>query len=106
MRLPRITAEGSGFYHCLSRVIDRRFILQNLEKEHFQPGALNAIGEGGRGSVFGIDDRSGDLPPIRAHFLVSADHLRNPIRPALVDLVVPIDINGGADLLTQLIVLI
>ena len=35
MRLPRITAEGAGFYHCLSRVIDRRFILQNLEKEHF-----------------------------------------------------------------------
>jgi putative transposase len=35
MRLPRITAEGAGFYHCFSRIIDRRFILQSLEKEYF-----------------------------------------------------------------------
>ena len=35
MRLPRIKAEGPGFYHCISRVIERRFILQNREKEIF-----------------------------------------------------------------------
>lgn len=35
MRLPRIKAEGPGFYHCISRVIERRFILQEREKEVF-----------------------------------------------------------------------
>lgn len=35
MRLPRVKAEGPGFYHCISRVIDRRFILQAREKEVF-----------------------------------------------------------------------
>ena len=24
-----------GFYHCLSRIVDRRFILGDLEKEQF-----------------------------------------------------------------------
>ena len=28
MRLPRIKAEGQSFYHCVSRVVDRQFILQ------------------------------------------------------------------------------
>jgi putative transposase len=28
MRFPRIKAEGQGFYHCVSRVVDRRFIFQ------------------------------------------------------------------------------
>jgi REP element-mobilizing transposase RayT len=35
MRLPRIKSEGPGFYHCISRVIERRFILQDREKEVF-----------------------------------------------------------------------
>ena len=28
MRLPRFKAEGRSFYHCVSRVVDRRFIFQ------------------------------------------------------------------------------
>jgi len=28
MRFPRIKAEGQSFYHCVSRVVDRRFIFQ------------------------------------------------------------------------------
>jgi REP element-mobilizing transposase RayT len=30
MRLPRIKAEGQSFYHCVSRVVDRRFIFQTF----------------------------------------------------------------------------
>jgi hypothetical protein len=26
MRFPRVKAEGQSFYHCVSRVVDRRFI--------------------------------------------------------------------------------
>jgi hypothetical protein len=26
MRFPRVKAEGQGFYHCVSRVVDRHFI--------------------------------------------------------------------------------
>jgi hypothetical protein len=29
MRFPRLTAEGQSFYHCVSRVVDRRFIFQS-----------------------------------------------------------------------------
>jgi putative transposase len=40
MRLPRVKAEGAGFYHCISRVVEGRFIFQttaqgSLEAEHF-----------------------------------------------------------------------
>src|SRR5271165_1620152 len=28
MRFPRVKAEGQGFYHCVSRVVDRQFIFQ------------------------------------------------------------------------------
>ena len=28
MRFPRVKAEGQGFYHCVSRVVDARFIFQ------------------------------------------------------------------------------
>ena len=40
MRLPRIKAEGPAFYHCVSRVVEGRFIFQtsaggSLEAEHF-----------------------------------------------------------------------
>jgi len=29
MRFPRVKAEGQSFYHCVSRVVDRRFIFQS-----------------------------------------------------------------------------
>lgn len=35
MRFPRIKGEGASFYHCTSRVVDGRFIFQDLEKEYF-----------------------------------------------------------------------
>ena len=40
MRFPRVKAEGQGFYHCLSRVVEGRFIFGtseggSLEAEHF-----------------------------------------------------------------------
>lgn len=38
MRMPRLKVppdQPAGFYHCLSRVVDRRFILHPPEKEHF-----------------------------------------------------------------------
>ncbi len=33
MRLPRILAEGAGFYHVTSRIYDRKFLLTDPEKE-------------------------------------------------------------------------
>src|SRR5215510_1209926 len=38
MRRARLTIPADrpvGYYHCLSRVVDRRFIFQEPEKEHF-----------------------------------------------------------------------
>ncbi|MDF2378520.1 MAG: transposase [Verrucomicrobiales bacterium] len=35
MRHSRIRGEGLCYYHCISRVVDRRFIFQETEKEHF-----------------------------------------------------------------------
>src|SRR5690349_8851918 len=38
MRQPRLKVPADrpvGFYHCVSRVVDRRFVLGDLEKEHF-----------------------------------------------------------------------
>jgi REP element-mobilizing transposase RayT len=40
MRFPRVKAEGQGFYHCVSRVVDARFIFQtaghgSVEAEKF-----------------------------------------------------------------------
>ena len=35
MRQARIRGEGLSYYHCLSRVVDRRFILGDEEREHF-----------------------------------------------------------------------
>ncbi|MEC5125818.1 transposase [Verrucomicrobiales bacterium BCK34] len=35
MRQPRIRGEGKSYYHCLSRVVDGRFILGDEEREHF-----------------------------------------------------------------------
>ena len=31
MRFPRVKAEGQSFYHCVSRVVDRRFIFQTTD---------------------------------------------------------------------------
>jgi putative transposase len=33
MRRPRIKAEGAGYYHCMSRIIERRHILDDAEKQ-------------------------------------------------------------------------
>ncbi len=35
MRQSRIRGEGKSYYHCLSRVVDRRYVLHDEEKEHF-----------------------------------------------------------------------
>jgi hypothetical protein len=40
MRFPRVKAEGQGFYHCISRVVEGRFIFgfsgaRGLEAERF-----------------------------------------------------------------------
>ena len=40
MRFPRVKADGQGFYHCVSRVVEGRFIFQvsghgSLEAERF-----------------------------------------------------------------------
>jgi putative transposase len=35
MRQARIRGEGISYYHCLSRVVDRQFILGDAEREHF-----------------------------------------------------------------------
>src|SRR5271165_3313643 len=40
MRFPRVKAEGQSFYHCVSRVVDGRFIFQttghgSVEAERF-----------------------------------------------------------------------
>jgi hypothetical protein len=29
MRMPRVKAEGQGFYHCISRIIERRYIFED-----------------------------------------------------------------------------
>lgn len=36
MRGLRLKGEGKSYYHCVSRVVDRRFILGKLEKEQFR----------------------------------------------------------------------
>ena len=35
MRQARIKGEGLSYYHCVSRIVDRRFIFGDAEKEHF-----------------------------------------------------------------------
>ena len=35
MRTARIRTEGRGFYHCMSRVIEKRKLLRHKEKKHF-----------------------------------------------------------------------
>lgn len=36
MRHPRLLGEGRSFYHCMSRVVDRQFVLGSEEKEYFR----------------------------------------------------------------------
>jgi len=36
MRASRITADGKGYYHCISRVVDRQMILGDVEREKFR----------------------------------------------------------------------
>ncbi len=35
MRTSRLLGEGRSFYHCMSRVVDKQFIFNELEKEYF-----------------------------------------------------------------------
>jgi REP element-mobilizing transposase RayT len=35
MRKSRLKFEGTGYYHCMSRIIEKRFIMGDLEKEKF-----------------------------------------------------------------------
>ena len=35
MRQARIRGEGKSYYHCISRVVDRQFVLKDEEKTHF-----------------------------------------------------------------------
>ena len=35
MRMARLTGEGRCLYHCVSRVVDKRFIFNDLEKQYF-----------------------------------------------------------------------
>ncbi len=41
MRRARIKAEGAGYYHCMSRIIERRHILGSKEKERFLKNMRN-----------------------------------------------------------------
>ena len=48
MRHSRIKADGAGYYHCMSRIIEQRMILGKAEKERFLKLMLNpdfAIGQ-------------------------------------------------------------
>jgi putative transposase len=42
MRVPRIKESGEGFYHSMSRVVDRRMVLDDKEKERFRQLMRNA----------------------------------------------------------------
>lgn len=35
MRRARFFVEGAAFYHCMSRVVDKQFILREEEKRYF-----------------------------------------------------------------------
>ena len=47
MRTARIKADGAGYYHCMSRIIERRMILGDLEKERLLDLMLNLAAFGG-----------------------------------------------------------
>ncbi len=33
MRTARLKEEGRGYYHCMTRIVDRQFLLNDNEKE-------------------------------------------------------------------------
>jgi hypothetical protein len=41
MRFSCVKAEGQSFYHCVSRVVDRRFIFQTPATAQLRPNALS-----------------------------------------------------------------
>jgi len=47
MRKARIKEEGPGFYHCFSRVVDRRMVIDDYEKETFHTLMRNMEGFSG-----------------------------------------------------------
>lgn len=47
MRRPRIKARGAGYYHCMSRIIERRFIIGDLEKNRILNLMRNLAAFGG-----------------------------------------------------------
>ena len=47
MRSARIKADGAGYYHCMSRIIERRMILQDAEKERILRLMCNLAAFGG-----------------------------------------------------------
>ena len=47
MRYARIKADGTGYYHIMSRAIEGRFIFGNSEKEKFRKNMRNLAGFSG-----------------------------------------------------------
>ena len=47
MRNARIKAAGAGYYHCMSRIIERRMILQDIEKQRLIRLMVNLAAFGG-----------------------------------------------------------
>ena len=70
MRFPRNEAEGLSFYHCVSRVVDRRFILQtaghgSAEAERFVQVTLRARKLDMRLTALGCADALWVFPDLR-----------------------------------------
>ena len=51
MRVPRIKESGEGFYHSMSRVVDRRMVLDDKEKEKIPAAHAQHRGIQWRGRV-------------------------------------------------------
>jgi hypothetical protein len=47
MRRPRIKAEGAGYYHAMSRIIERRYIIGEKEKRRLLGLMRSLAGFGG-----------------------------------------------------------
>ena len=48
MRIPRIKASEGGYYHVMSRVVDRRMVMDDHEKERFH-GLMRRVERFNRG---------------------------------------------------------
>ena len=55
LRVPR--DRSVGFYHCVSRVVDRRFIFEMAEKEHFVRSFVEKMLAYALGRSVGATDR-------------------------------------------------